>query len=72
VRDLANSARAMLVIVVGGALVAAGLYFLADAISGDLTPLVYFAMIGLGSAALVRGLRAFRGGGPPSRELNDS
>lgn len=61
-----DSALALLVIIIGGALLAGGLYLLSDEISGDLTPLVYFAMIGFGLAGLVRGIGVLRGSRPPS------
>jgi hypothetical protein len=58
-RDPADTTQGLFAAVVGAAIAGAGLYLLSEEISGDLTPLAYFAMIGIGAAVLARGLRVF-------------
>lgn len=55
-RDLADTTQGLFAAVVGAAIAGAGLYLLAEEISGDLTPLAYFAMIAIGAAVVARGL----------------
>jgi hypothetical protein len=66
VRTSTNTSGAILVILIGAALAVAGLCLLAHEISGDLTPLVYFVMIGLGGAGVLRGIRVYRDSRRPS------
>jgi hypothetical protein len=52
-----DTTQGLFATLIGIAVLGAGLYLLSDEISGDLVPLAYFAMIVVGAALAVRGLR---------------
>ena len=61
-RDMTETARSLFAIAIGAGIAGAGLYLLSKKISGDLTPLTDFALIGLGALLVSRGLRVFERG----------
>lgn len=58
-RDMIDTARSLFAIAIGACIAGAGLYLRSKKMSGDLTPLTHFALIGVGALFLSRGLRAF-------------
>ena len=52
-----DTTQGLFATLIGIAVLGAGLYLLSDEISGNLVPLAYFAMIVVGAAATLRGLR---------------